>query len=215
MLYRAPGKRLVLRHRLLQFTIHALCCCPLLLLAACASSGGSTQVNQSTTPTPSPAATSTSMPTPTLTPATCTQTVTPTPSTLQVAYCGHAGPVIGVAWSPDSKRIVSGTGAAGNYGPVTSNNSVKVWDAATGQTLLTYTGSSGQVYALAWSPDGKWIASAGDDKSVHIWNAATGQTLTQYHGQTNIIFDVAWSPDGSSIASASADGSVDVWRFQA
>jgi WD domain, G-beta repeat len=124
MIYRAPGKRLALRYRLLQFTIHLLCCCPLLLLVACASSGGSTQGNQSTTPTPSPAATSTSMPAPTPTPATCTQTGTP-PSTLQVAYCGHAGPVIGVAWSPDGKELAS----SGNDG------TAQVWNAQTGLQL--------------------------------------------------------------------------------
>src|SRR5581483_3885577 len=51
----------------------------------------------------------------------------------------HA-PVWEVAWSPDGTRIASGTGAAGTSGPNTHNNSVKVWDATTGKTLLTYTG---------------------------------------------------------------------------
>jgi len=134
---------------------------------------------------------------------------------LLVTYKGHNAPVWEVAWSPDGKRIVSGTGSAGINGPVTSNNSVKVWDAATGQTLLTYAeGSTGQTYALAWSPDGKRIASGGDDHYVHVWDAATGQTLLLYSGHSDIIFKVAWSPDGSLIASASADGTVQVWRPQ-
>lgn len=129
-----------------------------------------------------------------------------------VTYQGHAAPVWEVAWSPDSKRIVSGTGAAGANGPVTAHNSVQVWDATTGQTLLTYSGSSGQAYALAWSPDGKRIASGGDDNIVRVWDASTGQTILQYRGHNDIVFKVAWSPDGTMIASASVDGTVQVWR---
>jgi len=131
-----------------------------------------------------------------------------------VIYKGHAAPVWEVAWSPDSKYIVSGTGAAGGYSPVTTNNSIQVWDVSTGQTLLTYKGSSGQAYALAWSPDGKRIASGGDDSIVRVWDASTGQTFLQYRGQNDVIFKVAWSPDGTMIASASADGTVQIWRPQ-
>ena len=103
---------------------------------------------------------------------------------------------------------------AGAYGPVTTNNSIQVWDATTGRTLLTYKGSSSQAYALAWSPDGKHIASGGDDNIVRVWDASTGQTFLQYRGQNDVIFKVAWSPDGTMIASASADGTVQIWRPQ-
>jgi len=133
-----------------------------------------------------------------------------------LTYNGNGAPVWEVAWSPDGKRLVSGTGAAGSSGPVTSNNSVKVWNAATGQTLITYAGTNAQTqtYALAWSPDGKQIASGSDDGLVHIWDASTGQTFFQYHGHTSAIFKVAWSPDGKLIASASDDGTVQVWKPQ-
>jgi len=77
----------------------------------------------------------------------------------RLTYSDQGAPVWEVAWSPDGTRIVSGTGAAGAHGPVTANNSVKVWDAATGQTLLSYAGSTGQAYALARSHDGQRIAS--------------------------------------------------------
>jgi WD40 repeat protein len=130
----------------------------------------------------------------------------------RVTYSGHGAPVWEVAWSPDGTRIVSGTGAAGIHGPVTADNSIRVWDPATGQTLLTYTGSTAQAYALAWSPDGKRIASGGDDKLVRVWSATTGETALLYRGHSDIIFHVAWSPDGTRIASASVDGTVQIWR---
>jgi len=127
----------------------------------------------------------------------------------------QGAPVWSVTWSPDSKKIVSGTGAAGSHGPVTTNNSVQVWDAATGAKLLTLTGISGQAYALDWSHDSAHIAAGGDDKLVHLWDAASGQKLPSYKGHSNIVFGVRWSPDDSLIASASVDGTVQVWRPQA
>jgi WD40 repeat protein len=131
-----------------------------------------------------------------------------------LTYKGHVAPVWAVAWSLDGKRIVSGTGAAGIHGPVTSDNSVRVWDATTGQTLLTYSGLTGQAYALAWSHDGTRIAAGGDDHIVHVWDAATGRTLLQYRGHGDIVFGVSWSPDDSLVASASVDGTVQIWHPQ-
>jgi WD40 repeat protein len=129
-----------------------------------------------------------------------------------LVYKGHGAPVWSVAWSPDGKRLVSGTGAAGDNQPVKTNNSVRVWDATTGQTLWTFAGGADEFYALAWSPDGTHIAGGGDEKAVRIWDAATGKTQLIYAGHTDIVFTVAWSPDGGEIASASADGTVRVWR---
>src|SRR5579883_205517 len=67
-----------------------------------------------------------------------------------LTYKGHSDAVAHVAWSPDGTKIASGTGSAGASGPVTDNNAAKVWNAATGQTLLSIPAASGQVYALAW-----------------------------------------------------------------
>ncbi len=131
-----------------------------------------------------------------------------------VTYKGHTAPVWSVAWSPGGKSIVSGTGAAGSHGPVTENNSVQVWDATTGKTLLTLSGLSGQAYALAWSHDGTRIAAGGDDHLVHLWDATSGWETLRYQGHGDIVFGVNWSPDDSLIASASVDGTVQIWRPQ-
>ena len=78
--------------------------------------------------------------------------------------------------------------------------------------LLTYSGHTRAVYAVAWSPDGQYIASAGDDQTVQVWNATTGDTIITYRGHSDWVRAVAWSPDGQYIASAGADRTVQVWN---
>ena len=129
-----------------------------------------------------------------------------------ITYSGNMNPVFSVAWSPDGTRIVSGTGAAGNHGPIVTGNSAKVWDTTTGKTLLTYTENTNSVYAVAWSPDGKEIASGGDDAVIRVWDASTGHTTVVYEKHKDIVWKIAWSPDGKKIASASQDGTARVWQ---
>jgi WD40 repeat protein len=78
--------------------------------------------------------------------------------------------------------------------------------------LLTYTGHDGEVEALAWTHDGRYLASGGDDATIQVWNARSGQLHTEYLGHTDIIYKLAWSPDGKTLASASQDGTVKLWK---
>ena len=96
----------------------------------------------------------------------------------------------------------------------TSDNgpTVKVWDAATGQELLTLNGHRESVNSLAFSPDGMWLATAGSDETVKVWNAATGQELFTLQGQDRLYQSlkcVAFSPDSKQLASAST--TVKLW----
>ena len=81
-----------------------------------------------------------------------------------------------------------------------------------GTMLLTYRGHTGAVFAVAWSPDGKRIASAGGDTTVQVWSATTGANVFTYKGHSDAVYTVAWSPDGKYIASGSWDKTVQVWK---
>ncbi len=80
-----------------------------------------------------------------------------------------------------------------------------------GATLLTYTGHSSPVDAVAWSPDGKRLASGSNDDTVQVWDATTGGNVLTYKGHSDIVDAVAWASDGKRIASGSADKTVKMW----
>ncbi|MGE4560756.1 MAG: WD40 repeat domain-containing protein, partial [Desulfobulbus sp.] len=105
------------------------------------------------------------------------------------------------AWSPDSTRLLS----AG------SDQSLRVWDATTGEQLLNLQGHTGGVRSCAWSPDSTRLLSAGSDQSLRVWDATTGEQLLNLQGHTGWVFSCAWSPDSTRLLSAGSDQSLRVW----
>lgn len=109
--------------------------------------------------------------------------------------------VFDAKWSPDHYAIASCEGA-----------SIQIRDALTEASLVTYSGHTLAVHALAWAPDGRRIASASDDKTVQIWDTASGEQQFTYQGYSSEMSALAWSPDGRYIASAAENGTVQVWQ---
>jgi WD40 repeat protein len=81
-----------------------------------------------------------------------------------------------------------------------------------GTILRMYTAHSMRVTAVAWSPDGKLVASGSMDRTVQVWDAVTGAQTVNYTGHRDGVSAVAWSPDGQYIASAALDGATRVWE---
>ena len=103
--------------------------------------------------------------------------------------------------APDGKRLVSGS----------SDKTVKVWDASSGQELRSFNGHTGQVGGVVFSTDRKWIASASYDGTAKLWDAATGQETRTLRGHQGGVSCVAISPDGKRLVTGSSDQTVKLW----
>ena len=83
---------------------------------------------------------------------------------------------------------------------------------AIGRVLYVYRKHAALVNAVAWSPDGKRVASGADDATVQVWEPRTGGSILTYLGQKQQVEVVAWSPDGKLLASGGFVHTVQVWN---
>ena len=117
---------------------------------------------------------------------------------------GHRGTVYAVAVTPDGKRAVSGS----------RDNTLKVWDLASGQEIQTLSGHKDQVWAVALTPDGKRAVSGSADNTLKVWDLESGQELQTLSGHKNPVRAVALTPDGKHAVSGSTDNTLKVWDLE-
>jgi len=114
----------------------------------------------------------------------------------------HGEPVHGIALSPDGKTLA-----------MSGSHSKKIWlvDTEDGCVERTLEGHVRTVDCVAWSPDGRRIASGSDDRMIRIWNLAEG-SCRPMHGHQDNVLSVDWSPDGRMVASGSIDRMIGLWN---
>ncbi|MGI5240909.1 Hsp70 family protein [Dactylosporangium sp. CA-139066] len=115
-----------------------------------------------------------------------------------VAVLVVAGVIAGVVLSNrDRNTATSGTSETASPSPMPA---------------LTLTGHTGAVNTVAWSPDGKTIATSSVDHTARLWNAATGQPIATLTGHTNSVGKIVYSPDGESVVTVSGDATIRLWN---
>src|SRR5215469_2340730 len=120
------------------------------------------------------------------------------------------GAVRGVAWNP-----VWGTGIPDSrLLAVAPYNQVQVWEIATMKRLATLQGHQYQINGMAWSPDGRLLASASDDGTLRLWDSTTWRSRAVLHSAADVVISVAWSPDSRRLVAGNQDGTIQVWDAQ-
>jgi WD40 repeat protein len=185
------------------------------LLAGCAGAGNTAVPTNSPAPsvtqepsptatlTPSPSSTPTSTPLPALvgTPLALPSEVISTENVnrlVPLAIWGK-GMILGATWSPDANRIA-----------IVSDMAVYFYDAGS-LGLIRELRSLLHITALAFSPDGLYLASSSRDRSVRFWDTSMGLNVLTLTGNAGEVTSLDFSPDGSKVATVSADSILRLW----
>jgi WD40 repeat protein len=114
---------------------------------------------------------------------------------------GHLDGLLCVAWSPDGEHL-----ASGSY-----DDTLRIWDATSGECIWTLEEHDHDVTCVAWSPDGTRFVSGSSDETLRVWDTGRGDSLLTLEGHVGFVNAVAWSPDGTRIVSGSFDTTLRIW----
>ena len=113
---------------------------------------------------------------------------------------GHTS-VQSVSFSPDGKMLASGA----------EDNTVKLWDVATGENTATLEEHTSWISSVAFSPDGATLASGSGDRTIKLWDVATGENTATLEGHGVEVSSVIFSLDGATLVSGSYDNTIKLW----
>ncbi|HEU5100496.1 MAG TPA: protein kinase [Roseiflexaceae bacterium] len=114
---------------------------------------------------------------------------------------GHTDALYAVAFSPDGKQALT----AG------ADETVQVWDVASGQELRQCKCYPDSVISVTFSPDGRQALTGSDYGIVRLWDTTTGQELRRFEGHFGAVSSVQFSPDGKQILTGSKDNTARLW----
>jgi WD40 repeat protein len=116
-------------------------------------------------------------------------------------FRGHTGVMWGVDISPDGKYLATGG----------EDNTARLWDSASGESLRTFVGHTDEVGQVKFSPDGKYLATTSVDGTDRLWDVATGETVREFTGCPRAGGSVEFSPDGKYLLSPCWDTPTLIW----
>ncbi len=117
-------------------------------------------------------------------------------------FVGHRDAVSAAAFSHDGLLIASAS----------HDNTLKLWDAQSGQCIHTLKGHDDWVKSVAFDHNSKRIASASFDQTIKIWNAVSAQCILTLKGHEGLVLSVAFNHNSKRIASASFDKTIKIWN---
>jgi WD40 repeat protein/serine/threonine protein kinase len=123
-----------------------------------------------------------------------------------IRLAGHDGPVRSVSFSPKGQLVLSSS----------EDNTIRVWDAASGKMITALRGHGRAVRTCTFSPDGEWVLSGSDDEHIRVWNVRGYRETrvlhaTVFSGHEDAVLSARYSDDGKDIITASRDRTASLW----